>query len=243
MATLNENWLTENLIDFEYKKYMLLAYLQEVSENFDANKLYPFLSDIVKHHKNLLAIKENKNSLYNSFPERLAGADTEKFRLFYEKIIKDDALMAELENIIDYSLPHFESYLAEGKKIYDFIESHFYITPVGIIPLQLNRGYMFLANADKKSAHVYEYEVTIFSTGENKLRGINTQHLLTFERTLTNTFESVKTDLIRTNPWLNNPATYAIETDITIPVEQTFLPIAKRSILKVVIQNDTGKEI
>lgn len=31
MKTLNHNWLTEGLIDFEYKKYILLSYLQEVN--------------------------------------------------------------------------------------------------------------------------------------------------------------------------------------------------------------------
>ncbi len=33
MADLNKNWLTEKYIDFEYKKYVLLAWLQEVNNN------------------------------------------------------------------------------------------------------------------------------------------------------------------------------------------------------------------
>ena len=39
MEFLNKNWITENQIDFEYKKYMLLAYLQHVSENFTDKRL------------------------------------------------------------------------------------------------------------------------------------------------------------------------------------------------------------
>ena len=34
MQFLDKNWITENHIDFEYKKYVLLAYLQHVSEHF-----------------------------------------------------------------------------------------------------------------------------------------------------------------------------------------------------------------
>ena len=44
---LKENWLTEGLIDFEYKKYQLLAYLKRVKDSFNKVELYPFLSDLV----------------------------------------------------------------------------------------------------------------------------------------------------------------------------------------------------
>ena len=39
MKQLNPNWLTEGWVDFEYKKYLLLAYLQKVSIDFDERKL------------------------------------------------------------------------------------------------------------------------------------------------------------------------------------------------------------
>jgi hypothetical protein len=42
MEKLKENWLTEGLIDFEYKKYVLLAYLKSVKESFSRVELYPF---------------------------------------------------------------------------------------------------------------------------------------------------------------------------------------------------------
>jgi hypothetical protein len=33
MNKLSENWISEGWIDFEYKKYLLLAYLKNVDEN------------------------------------------------------------------------------------------------------------------------------------------------------------------------------------------------------------------
>ena len=41
MKTLSETWFADGYIDFELKKYVLLAYLQEVSKCFNENKLYP----------------------------------------------------------------------------------------------------------------------------------------------------------------------------------------------------------
>ena len=39
MKTLSETWFAEGFIDFELKKYTLLAYLQEVTKFFNENKL------------------------------------------------------------------------------------------------------------------------------------------------------------------------------------------------------------
>ena len=60
MKTLSETWFAEGYIDFELKKYTLLAYLQQVTSYFNESKLYPQLSDVIFHYNNLQALKENK---------------------------------------------------------------------------------------------------------------------------------------------------------------------------------------
>ena len=57
--TLSENWFAEGYIDFELKKYTLLAYLQQVNGFFNENKLYPQLADVIFHHNNLLLISKD----------------------------------------------------------------------------------------------------------------------------------------------------------------------------------------
>ena len=64
MKELKFDWLTEGLIDFEYKKYILLAYLKEVRHNFSMNRLYPYLSDLVFHYRNLQQIQNNKKMIF-----------------------------------------------------------------------------------------------------------------------------------------------------------------------------------
>lgn len=46
MFSLSQNWITENHIDFEYKKYMVLAYLQDVKQHLTEAKLFPAISDL-----------------------------------------------------------------------------------------------------------------------------------------------------------------------------------------------------
>lgn len=237
MATLNKDWLTEKHIDFEYKKYVLLAYLKTIEDEFQATKLYPSLSELFEHYKRVRDLKDGKQQMLDSFPARLQGFDFEKFKLSYEKIMQDDGLMQEIETIINFSIPQFEFYLNEGKKIYDFVEEHIHISPVGLMPLYPNHGYMFLKNEKTAGTKVYEYQITIFEQPEEKYRGINTRFITSFEHSITNTFESIKNDLIRANKNIPNPATFAIESDIGIPVDETFLPIAKRTLVRFVAKN------
>ena len=234
---LNKNWITENHIDFEYKKYVLLAYLQHVSENFTEQRLYPYLSDLVEHYRNLRVLRENKQQLFTQFPERMVKADLEQFKLMYEKIVEDDQLMQEIESIIEFSLPQIETYLRDGKKIYDFIEERLKIYPIGVIPLHSDSGYVFLVSGADSGTRVYEFQVSIFENPVERYRGIHLNFVTTYEKTLMHTFEAIKSDLIRFNRNLPNPATYVIETDMNLPFEETFLPVAKRSLVKRIIGN------
>src|ERR1700741_3561132 len=103
MKTLSETWFADGYIDFELKKYTLLAYLQEITRYLNANKLYPQLADIIFHYNNLAAFRENKKYLQEQFPKKLTGVQIEKLQILYEQMIQDDELMQELEDIINYS--------------------------------------------------------------------------------------------------------------------------------------------
>lgn len=236
MKTLNDNWITEKHIDFEYKKYVLLAYLQEVNQNFNACKLYPVLSDLVTHYRNTLSFKENKDRIVNNFPKRITGLDHEQLQLQYEQLLNDDELVKEIETIINYSLPKFKHYLEEGKKIYEFIEEHLTITPVGVIPLHIQEGYLLLKDAVDNKVKAYQYNIRLFNTPQENYRAIYTDLVDEYRCTYSNTFENIKLDLIKNYRDLPNPATYAINTDLAIPLQETYLPIAKRILVRYISQ-------
>ena len=234
MVTLGDDWLTEKHIDFEYKKYVLLAFLQQVEKDFELQKLYPSLREIIKHYNQVKAIKERKEELYNSFPAKATDIDTEKMQLVYEKIFHDNRLMHELESIINFSIPHLENHLAEGKKIYDAIESQLNIFPVGVIPLSSNEGYLFIRDGKNADTNVYEYDITFFEQSDAKYRGIHTEYVKTWETDLSMTYQYIKLELLKEKQNIPNPATYAIESEWVVPLEETLLPIAKRCLLKFV---------
>ena len=233
MIELTKNWITEKHIDFEYKKYILLAYLQDVKKNFDSTKLYPWLSELIEHYKNVLAVRDNKQNLVQHFPQRLTGI-SESGHLTFDKIISDSDLMKELESIVEYAIPQFEKSLEEGKNLYDIVEEHLFIHPVGVIPIHPEYGYILLKGGHAATTNVYEYEITIYEETNNKYKAIHTHFVKSIAKNISTTFQSIKSDLIRDNKHLPNPATYAIETDLSLPLEETFLPISKRMLVRYI---------
>ena len=234
MKTLSETWFAEGYIDFELKKYTLLAYLQQINHYFNENKLYPQLADVIFHYNNLVAFRENKKYLQEQFPKKLRGVQLEKLQTLYEQMIEDDELMQQLEEIINFSAGEMKTTISNGTEIYEFVEEQLTIAPVGLVPLDVQEGYFFLSAGRTRDIRVYHYRLSFFEKKDEKYRSIKTAFIDHLQRSLTNTYEHFKYNLIKNRTDLPNPAVYSIETGLSFPVEETLLPIAKRSLVKYI---------
>lgn len=234
MKRLDANWFADGLIDFEHKKYHLLAYLKEVRNSFNKLKLYPFLADLVFHYNNMLDFKRNKELLQEKFPGRLKEIDLQRIKLMYEKMMEDDEMMREIEDIIQYSLPLFKDNLEEGKEIYEFVEKNCQLSPVGLLPLYADEGYFFIEQPSRSDASIYRYQITVFENSNEKLRGIHTSYLQSFRRGIGETYESMKLMLTKSVKDLPNPAVFLINTKVGFPKESTLIPVVKRLLVRYI---------
>lgn len=232
MKGLSINWFAEGRIDFEIKKYTLLSYLQHINHQFNKNKLYPELADLVFHYNNLISFKENKESIHKKFPERISSANLEEIKLIYQKIVDDDNLMKEIAEIVAFGIEELDDKIQEGKEIYDFVEQNLTVFPIGLVPLYPYMGYMLIVDGSNVGTKVYEYNITIFENQAEKYRGINVNYVDSYEPNFINTLENIKSDLLKRKKEFPNPAVYGIETNLNFPFDQTILPIAKRSLVK-----------
>jgi hypothetical protein len=237
MDTLPNNWFAEGNIDFELKKYTLLAYLMDVNHHFHHNELYPQLSDLIYHYNKLVAFKKNKDSLQHHFPQRLSSADFEELKLNYEKLILDDALIQEIESIIQYSILKMDESIKEGQEIYDFVDDNFTISPVGLMPIGLDQGYFLLADGNEQEVKVFGYQMSFYEDHLDKYRGIRTQYISSYPRNFINTYPNIKIDLLKKKDGPTNPAVYSLETPLTFPLQETLLPIARRSLVRFIAEN------
>ena len=237
MKSLSQTWFADGYIDFELKKYTLLAYLQEINKCFNENKLYPQLADLIFHYNNLVAFRENKKYLQEQFPKRLTGVQIQQLQVLYESMIEDDSMMQELEDIINYSAQKMKKTITSGTEIYEFVEDKINIEPIGIIPLDHHEGYFFLTPGNSNHTWVYQYRISLFEKHDEKYRTMVTDYIDTWQRSFINTHHLIKAELIKNRSFMPNPAVYSVATSLSFPIEETLLPIAKRSLVRYISLN------
>ncbi len=230
-SSLSPNWFVAGTPDLEYKKYVLLAYLQKISQEFSEVRLYPALGDLIFHHQNLVSFRENKQQIEAAFPSRITEIDLKEMRVNFEKPLDENAELQDIDSIVAYALPAIENQMEEGKQIYDYIEERISIEPIGISPLFRQEGYLLLHMNPRKEVKAFSYRLTSLIHNHQPHHGISLEHIYTYSYGIANTYEHMKLDLIRNRKEMPNPATYLVYTRIPIPEHPSLLPVAKRKML------------
>ena len=236
MLSLSQNWITENHIDLEYKKYVVLAYLQQVDNDLKESKLFPAFSELKKQYRYLSELVQQKNFIFQQFPKALSEFKLKEGKCYYEQLVKDDEVMKTVQHIIDFSLPLFEKYLDDSMRMAQFVERNLSIHPVGIVPIRKAEGFFFLTTKGLKTIEVYQYQLSLFDDYQSEIPAMHLQWVATYEYTIVNTFEKVKQDLLLKQKELPNPATYCIQSDYQFPMMETLLPLAKVSLARHISQ-------
>jgi hypothetical protein len=237
-SSLDPNWVTSGLLDFEFKKYILLDYLQKCHNAFRQNKLYPPLSDLCLHYKNLQDLQAGLSQLEKHFHKDMTHVDSKLLQLHYEQNELKNQEIETIQEIIAFAIPSLRETIAEGKDIYECIEQHIDIQPVGIVPLHKDEGYLFIHTTTHPEVHVYRYHhKTIVQHFEN-YRQLAVEYVTHATLSLAHTLESIKLELIRNNQELPQPAAFDCACSLAVPLHDTLIPIAKRAVLKHLSQLD-----
>lgn len=232
MVSLKQDWLTEGLIDFEYKKYLLLAYLQQVEHEFEEKKLYPTFAELIAHQKRLEVFQQQKQLLMNSFPKEISRIDFEQWQVQYKALHEDTEVLKELEEIAHFAHAAIREKMSIGKELYEEVEAKVAIYPVGILPLHIEEGYLLIADYIGKLVSVYAYQITLYEGAGERYRAIHTHLVHEYALSITHTYEQIKWELIKQQPALPAPATYVLEFKQSYPLDETMLPIAKRLLVR-----------
>lgn len=235
MKTLNQNWFVDGLIDFEHKKYTLLAYLHAVQANFGQKKLFPDLTELRGHYERTVDFQRQKYQFYNQLAKTVRGIDWDQLSLQYEYPANNEPLLDEVEDIVRYSIPKFKKALGLGQEIMAEVEESITVSPVGIVPLHLKEGYLFVYEQISKQTDVYQYAITLFDSEVPPARRMHTTYITTVKKSLGTTFESLKLQLVKQYQAFPNPASYMVECKLPFPMEETLLPIAKRKAVRYIL--------
>ena len=229
-------WLTEGILDPEYKEYMLLAWLQKARTELKKNKLYPALADVIRRHKALSTLKKGIEQGKENGP--VTGMDFTRLQLLRSRLHPLSSIEEYLRDLIDRSLPHLDATMQEGKSLYDLIDAKVDFSPIGVQPLHLAEGYLIVTHGSlgNRQLMVYRYAKSRIQRAgdaflELSLRCVESRSLARVE-----TADAVKWNLIRRHRDLPQPATFHAHMDWVVPIEPTLLPIARRRLLQEIAQ-------
>jgi hypothetical protein len=222
---LSPMWFyTPGPIDFEYKQYILLDYLQYVDLMYDNGLLYPVFHEVEYHLKNLESFRTTRELIVNG-GRQLKGFDFEKMTLLYD-MPQDTQDFIVVNNIVNYAEGKFQKSYNKGKSVYQEIESNISLRFVGIIPELKDFGFI-IVNTDNV-ARIYKYEIgKIYLENENYiiLDEIDTQRI-----SLDNSYEHIKLDLLNKFNQYANPAVIAAEINKTYPLKEGIIPVMRRKL-------------
>ena len=229
IMALSNTWFVEHLIDFEYKKYQLLAYLKDIRDNFSRSEIYPGLGELVEHYKNLISFRSQTKDIETRNNNHLVSIDWAHLQLNYTSTDQQQSeILMEINQITDYAIPMFKQSIEEGRLIYEFVESQLHVEPVGLTPIQKEEGYLFLHVAPLNYLDVYQYHFSLYKSANDRYRTLATTYIGRRSLSFLYTPDKIKSELINEKRDLPNPAVYCITSTALFPLNETFLPVAKR---------------
>lgn len=155
MQILNNDWLTNDPIDFEYKKYLVLAYNQKLDKICNQQKLYPTFTDIIDKLKIVNEFLQNTKYLEQSKLE-IANIDWANQSIKYKSII-DDSLINQVKEIAVFSKEILIELYDKYRKLLDEVDESIVISGCRVEIFNLYDGYIILKFDGKEK--ILEYEV------------------------------------------------------------------------------------
>jgi len=232
---LSLDLFTQVTSDYEKRQYLILAGLKKIEDQFYLNKIYPQLTDLVHLFKSLKEIKMKLENLREEFPKKIKNVDLVNKKIEYEIVFVDGSDINLVEDLIEWALPKIEQVLQTGITIHEFVENDLSIEHVGIVPNYRDEGYFFVPDRVKDKLMLFQFELSIFKSSEDKYRSLKTQYVKSIKigsaRLSPN---SIKLDLIKEKKELPNPATYNFDTNLDFPFKETIFPVAKRKLMQTI---------
>jgi hypothetical protein len=153
---LNKGWLIEDPIDFEYKKYILLAYEKKTRGRFRDRLLYPDFTDIISN-KNYIDVFIDNIYKFENGKKEIVGIDMMEQKIIYRSLLNDSSL-DDIVETAKFAKSIFDDLFLSYSKLYDEIESKIKIDGSIISQFSLYLGYIVIDDSTNEKKY-YDYNI------------------------------------------------------------------------------------
>lgn len=227
MSKLSNDWLIEPVFDYEYKTYQILAYTTQAEKRFEQAMLFPYLSDVQNHLRQLTFYKNCVLNFENELRTDLIGVDFNQLLLIREQLA-DDGVMGLLNDVLDFAMEKFNSALHMGMKEKANLMEQISIRPIGLLSPKNAGGLILLNSLGKTRIYKYNYRFVKRPYGSESYKDVVTEFIDERTTGVLPNFREMKMEY-REKHEIN---TYLIETGAEIPIFETLLPVAKEFLVQ-----------
>jgi hypothetical protein len=227
---LDPNWIVSEPIDFEYKQYQLLGYLQKCNENFENHKIYPDFIELSLHLANIQSLLKEE-TYFETTKDFINPDDEILLKELKPKRTRNLVNNPEIEKILKFSGPQLFEMFQLGKSIWSIVYES------ASVNLKRNKGTLnlgkgFAAYKEESSDNVYVW----FYKLDNEIDGKTTfdliysggSHLKFTE--IINTFSEIEETEKKYLP------VFELLTTQEFPFQESLIPIFKRKVSNYVQQ-------
>lgn len=235
---METDWLFQDPIDFEHKRYLLLAYFKKIDELLLQNKIYPTFIELSLHLASLQTLIKEKVIL--STNKTFLSCDDEVLlkELTAKSIPELNGVeKEEVDKIIKHSTNQFLDYFSVVKSYWATIYESIDMT------IKRNRkyltkpkGYIVYTHTNHTHIHVWEYEINELAPNIDEYNiKINliyegNKKELTLNKVI-ETYSSFTEKEVKTAP------VFDFKSTKEYPIDETLLPLFKRRLMAHIYQS------
>ena len=242
MKKLNLNSFIPEVPDKEMNQYKVLSGLKEYQKQFNKNKLYPSLSELVYLVSKLEIILHKNRDLMLITPRRIKRDSVKSKNIVVEPLSEDKSNNNYQMDLIEWALPQIKQLIDEAYILYDFVNQSIEILDIGIPPEDIKTGYVFIPNNQKNITEIYRYETITYTSLDKPFHSLKTKYLETNNSVYSKEgAELLKLQLLKKYDDPPNIAASMCFTELDFPFIETIFPLAKRKMLDHITEDFTKK--
>lgn len=230
MRHLDVNWLTTGDLDFEIKQYQLFAYLQHVSKNFEAEKLYPHFDELRKQKDVLSSFLNEFKHFQCTAEQEVTGIDLASQRLLFSSALAKNESSKVLEDVASFALPYIEQNYNYATVKLEQLLATIDFEPIGVLPTYVNEGYAFLYIEERSQVDIFKYSVRHIQF--EPIAPLEISFLGRKVLRLSETFSNLKLELTKNFRDLPNPAAFLLRPMRLLPTQETLIPLFKKRLFQ-----------
>jgi hypothetical protein len=228
---LNLDSFSSKDIDIEINQYKILSGLKAYRAEFNRNRLYPYLAELVYLSSQLEEILARKPLMSLPLPKGIKNSIKDK-NVFVEIVDNPIENKEYYFDLIEWALPKIKELIEEAYVFYNFVEENMIIHEVGMPPIFKNDGFLFINDNSHTVLQIHRFEYSVYSSTVKPFNSLKTSFVeiadaLSFE----GEEEIVKVNLVKKFGEKPSIATFLCKSEFDFPFDQTIFPIAKRKLL------------